>query len=191
MPSVSFNPRPRAGGDLYVSAAICRCQTVSIHAPAWGATYVSIVRSSVRDLFQSTPPRGGRRRVHCWSLSDHTWFQSTPPRGGRPIRPASRTRQATSRFNPRPRVGGDGTSLTCSKSVRNGPLFANRPACGMNRQSDTATGHWYGQHLLTCEPARPRAVASGSHQIIRGSSMSRLGLAPTCPTRRRHSRPSM
>ena len=55
----SFNPRPRAGGDL------CRCclcyfdLSVSIHAPARGAT-VCFSFLHLRPTFQSTPPRGGR-----------------------------------------------------------------------------------------------------------------------------------
>ena len=78
-------------------------------------------------LFQSTPPRGGRRgsgspasRTCCFNprpraggdrgraiMNDtNRTFQSTPPRGGRralrgrPVRPVVR-------FNPRPRAGGD------------------------------------------------------------------------------------
>ena len=55
--------------------------TVSIHAPAWGATYVSVGSNTLRK-FQSTPPRGGRHG--CQNLFDSLYvFQSTPPRGGR------------------------------------------------------------------------------------------------------------
>ena len=32
-----FNPRPRMGGD-FNQASICILLSVSIHAPAWGAT---------------------------------------------------------------------------------------------------------------------------------------------------------
>ena len=35
-------------------------ETVSIHAPVWGATWVHQVRSSGSQRFQSTPPYGGR-----------------------------------------------------------------------------------------------------------------------------------
>ena len=34
----SFNPRPRMGGDLIEDAVGDICKSVSIHAPAWGAT---------------------------------------------------------------------------------------------------------------------------------------------------------
>jgi len=53
-----FNPRPHAGGDD------------------------PDLRAATFFLFQSTPPRGGRRtrRSQCQA---HNMFQSTPPRGGR------------------------------------------------------------------------------------------------------------
>src|SRR6185312_2684367 len=54
-------PRPRAGGDRR-------------EARGEGA----------EGMFQSTPPRGGRRKVQPYMWRTPT-FQSTPPRGGRPI----------------------------------------------------------------------------------------------------------
>ena len=79
-----FNPRPRAGGDLYFSCWKCssvgfqstpprggrpaplhlhrNAEGVSIHAPARGATQSSFV-CSVSAQFQSTPPRGGRPHI--------------------------------------------------------------------------------------------------------------------------------
>src|SRR5437763_1406956 len=56
----SFNPRPRAGGDVAL-AIEHPGQVVSIHAPARGATAPPpTTRAARRGLFQSTPPRGGR-----------------------------------------------------------------------------------------------------------------------------------
>ena len=78
---VRFNPRPRAGGDVGVHPDRLGLQ-VSIHAPARGATAVS-VKAFPSALFQSTPPRGGRLPGR----------RST----GRP----------DTSFNPRPRAGGD------------------------------------------------------------------------------------
>ena len=56
--------------------------TISIHAPARGATihfrYVLCI-----SLFQSTLPRGERRRKQCTG-NQHILFQSTLPRGERP-----------------------------------------------------------------------------------------------------------
>ncbi len=147
----SFNPRPRVGGDATsIGSGVIDHDRVSIHAPAWGATGLACRRrSSSEYMFQSTPPRGGRRARIMSIINDASVFQSTPPRGGRPrssdaavIRavsihapawgataqdaaatslcrfqstpPRGGRRSApsddlalSSRFNPRPRVGGD------------------------------------------------------------------------------------
>ena len=75
-----FNPRPRVGGDNDVPIEFF-ISIISIHAPAWGATWTRRSRPHT-PKFQSTPPRGGRRGrgVHGHTLRN---------------------------FNPRPRVGGD------------------------------------------------------------------------------------
>ena len=143
----SFNPRPRAGGDIDASSSKYDLPKFQSTPPRRGrrspfADYVG------KHLFQSTPPRRGRPddRIQpepCGGVSIHapaqgatgstprlpsghdvsihapaqgaTWngsttlapsqFQSTPPRRGRPT-----TVQGAgqgSRFNPRPRAGGD------------------------------------------------------------------------------------
>ena len=74
-----FNPRPRVRGDL-ASRPGSRCPDVSIRAPRVRGDSRSSASGS-QDMFQSTPPRGGR--------------QSRPTFGHR------------AGFNPRPRVGGD------------------------------------------------------------------------------------
>ena len=100
-----FNPRPRAGGDCG-------------YAPIWHACYV----------FQSTPPRGGRRIAAESSPLSPTCFNPRPRAGGdglrsrvgdrlvgvsihAPARGATQERarisRASSGFNPRPRAGGD------------------------------------------------------------------------------------
>ncbi len=95
-----FNPRPRAGGDRVSAHRSCSRCTVSIHAPARGAT-ASV--GTMPLMFQSTPPRGGRRMYGCLLVY---MFQSTPPRGGRPCTRLSDL-IVPSGFNPRPRAGGD------------------------------------------------------------------------------------
>ena len=98
---------------------------VSIHAPAGGATLVLYLlydfnmfqstppqggrlgtgsASNCGISFQSTPPQGGRLPVYCWRVPS-AMFQSTPPQGGRHSRTA--TAGWGSCFNPRPRRGGD------------------------------------------------------------------------------------
>ena len=99
-----FNPRPRAGGDALV-----------------------VVNKETTHKFQSTPPRGGRRRseqrrspiqvsIHAPARGAtpqtatnplcRKKFQSTPPRGGRRKENSFRKR-CPACFNPRPRAGGD------------------------------------------------------------------------------------
>ena len=77
---LSFNPRPRMGGDI-ISIPLSQVNTVSIHAPAWGATIVMLLMVSTA-MFQSTPPHGGRLFDNYTGIMD-CLFQSTPPHGGR------------------------------------------------------------------------------------------------------------
>ena len=105
------------------------CHAVSIHAPAWGATCATAGQSiptagfnprarvgrdlppvslnSIYALFQSTRPRGARLGMKfpafCIDL-----FQSTRPRGAR--RALSLVRVYKACFNPRARVGRDGSA---------------------------------------------------------------------------------
>ena len=56
------------------------------------------------NMFQSTPPHGGRLRAMA-KTAGTKMFQSTPPHGGRPIYAPGVL--IVSGFNPRPRMGGD------------------------------------------------------------------------------------
>ena len=123
-----FNPRTRVGCDLSASYdgddyrsfqsthprgvrrcgafGRCRCDAVSIHAPAWGATPTAQSTRSRSDRFQSTHPRGVRHishtldtRIILVSIHAPAWGATRlpppcPPRGPRC-------------FNPRTRVGCD------------------------------------------------------------------------------------
>jgi len=101
-----FNPRPRVGGDRHA------------HAP-----------ERPRPCFNPRPRVGGDPRV-CFSFRFSVLFQSAPPRGGRRFDQADKFREkwvsirapawgattlrsmrksARRCFNPRPRVGGDQT----------------------------------------------------------------------------------
>ena len=125
-----FNPRLRVGGDL-IGVSILDKIRVSIHASAWEAT--PPMQDFAADAkFQSTPPRGRRRSLHNWaarrrqvSIHASAWeatrsprkgqfpsarFQSTPPRGRRRFSRGYDTPHELG-FNPRLRVGGDGTDL--------------------------------------------------------------------------------
>ena len=143
--SVSIHAPAWGATTSPVSKPVARAVHVSIHAPAWGATDV---RSIGRDgkasqSFQSTPPRGGRPdRLRLQGLMRATW----------------------SRFNPRPRVGGD---LHLSES-RYGSwrMFQSTPPRGGRLLSD-ARLHRHGMKL--CFNPRPRvggdAVASSVQRV--------------------------
>ena len=120
-----FNPRARTGRDLPLLLEE-RCEEVSIHAPARGATRAAHTSSGTsirfnprartgRDInasqypvrvymFQSTRPHGARRR--SWAARrSRSMFQSTRPHGARRQALALPPRRA--RFNPRARTGRD------------------------------------------------------------------------------------
>ncbi len=124
---MGFNPRSRAGSDhlpreiLTVYPAfqstlprgerrgVSGCpkrHTVSIHAPARGATQ-SPSGISVPSAFQSTLPRGERRPSELTTVSN-VGFQSTLPRGER--RDSCSHVAPSQSFNPRSRAGSDATS---------------------------------------------------------------------------------
>ena len=76
-----FNPRPRMGGDItYMESA--RVLDVSIHAPAWGATYCGCICEPGKCVSIHAPAWGATQTPQT---PDHAHqFQSTPPHGGRP-----------------------------------------------------------------------------------------------------------
>ena len=100
----SFNPRTRVGCD-HASCSSNPQLLVSIHAPAWGATWR---RDPVRrgsPVFQSTHPRGvrhlgGGKQTIQFSVSIHA-----PAWGATALKDAGW--QISIRFNPRTRVGCD------------------------------------------------------------------------------------
>ena len=79
----SFNPRPRAGGDYgnLVRDVICK---VSIHAPARGATNAAGWDRPVCQRFNPRPRAGGDTSPSP-RMQQSSVFQSTPPRGGRQV----------------------------------------------------------------------------------------------------------
>ncbi len=78
---VSFNPRPRAGGDS-IPQMRDRGANVSIHAPAQGATGCSGALLPVDYCFNPRPRAGGDTNDK-YSIVSAYLFQSTPPRRGR------------------------------------------------------------------------------------------------------------
>ncbi len=87
-------------------------------------------------MFQSTPPRGGRR-LQSQSLYLSFLFQSTPPRGGR--RPRLCRSQRRRCFNPRPRAGGDMVVLVVKapvKAFQSTPPRGGRPGLSVEANMD-------------------------------------------------------
>ena len=122
-----FNPRPRAGGDDSARVQQHAVTDVSIHAPARGATRRPGQRPSCQWRFNPRPRAGGDTRWQTGRAIAEL-FQSTPPRGGRlessraawiragvsihaPARGATiivaTLASPSASFNPRPRAGGD------------------------------------------------------------------------------------
>jgi len=111
---------------------MCGFQDIDVMTSAWlGLTLLGTTRGltskSINGLFQSTPPRGGRRAMP-FSQFQELQFQSTPPHGGRlqvflgrsgeaGVSIHTPTRGATPKllssfldfvgFNPHPHAGGD------------------------------------------------------------------------------------
>ena len=83
-------------------------------------------------LFQSTPPRGGRRPRQSMQKSKNDISIHAPARGATPR--ASRGTIRPQNFNPRPRAGGDAAS---GKTVRVRRISIHAPARGATRVSDT------------------------------------------------------
>mgnify|MGYP001575145772 CR=1 FL=1 len=100
--TISFNPRPRVGGDPSSSAM-----------------------PRMSDMFQSTPPRGGRLSVFFCLFSSKS-FNPRPRVGGDDKNQTGC--HYIWRFNPRPRVGGDGSYNNDSGSAVNVSIHA--PAWG-------------------------------------------------------------
>ncbi len=141
----SFNPRAREGRDTRSSVDRAFRATVSIHAPARGATRDEPF-SAQDTVFQSTRPRGARRAARVVSRHHELAFQSTRPRGARhssivryfcaAVFQSTRPRGARPRlsihvaeccfsFNPRAREGRDKPFL--HRRARLGAFQSTRP----------------------------------------------------------------
>ena len=132
--SSNFNPRSREGSDVGLPLTLphatisihapargatteeyCKLpnKLISIHAPARGATDIFLPCRLLLVLFQSTLPRGERLPI-SELFTTATSFQSTLPRGERLIIPCIRLYNGY--FNPRSREGSDGKVCRFVKS---------------------------------------------------------------------------
>ena len=103
-PAGGFQSAPPRGGRPCSAQASAPSPFVSIRAPAWGAT-PRPAACPPGSRFQSAPPRGGRRRP-WWSASPPGWVSIRAPAWGATLARGTIGVDVT-RFNPRPRVGGD------------------------------------------------------------------------------------
>ena len=92
------------GSDDALAGGIVATVGVSIHAPAWGATFIFRISESFFSRFQSTLPHGERLEVWPFRLQQFQ-FQSTLPHGERQI--WWNGWPYVGRFNPRSRMGSD------------------------------------------------------------------------------------
>ena len=98
-----FNPRSREGSD-HTRHLDSIHTSISIHAPARGATMGCFCMEKYIDQFQSTLPRGERLYIPCSHHCSYR-FQSTLPRGERQNIHIAFV--AHPNFNPRSREGSD------------------------------------------------------------------------------------
>ena len=156
--TLSFNPRPRTGGDVGPLPGF-RGYEVSIHAPAREATDPADLCDGPR-WFQSTPPHGRRPAADAKKITDNVVSIHAPAREATdteqpttnrvPVSIHAPAREATTvgpgkttmtiGFNPRPRTGGD-KRPTCGICGTSG--FNPRPRTGGDlRQTTTSSGWW-------------------------------------------------
>ncbi len=122
-----FQSTPPHGGRLYVTTCTTQTLTVSIHAPAWGATLRHHLHHPDPDCFNPRPRMGGDAAVYddpetledvsihapawgatCWCFWCRLWCDVSihaPAWGATSC--ASGGPATANCFNPRPRMGGD------------------------------------------------------------------------------------
>ena len=177
MPKTSFNPRPRAGGDLRFLLEHVK-HIVSIHAPARGATPRTGTPTAPCRRFNPRPRAGGDNRPtgHLRSKisfnprpragGDRTVLSRSHPRCGFNPRPRAGgdrgfsplSTMATARFNPRPRAGGDRRFSSLASSLR---VFQSTPPRGGRPARD--------QRPVVGECFNPRPRAGGDRSCTPAS----------------------
>ena len=117
-----FQSAPPHGGRPEMTILCATLREVSIRAPAWGATSLSLRNPCCCSVFQSAPPHGGRP-LGTSKIAFFCRFQSAPPHGGRRAATGAYFDSSGNCFNPRPRMGGDdkikvATLATADVSIR-------------------------------------------------------------------------
>ena len=124
-----FNPRTRVGCDKEGVKRALAAVEVSIHAPAWGATYRSDLFAAY-GMVSIHAPAWGATTASC-ALTLAVWmFQSTHPRGVRPSL-SYPICSSVNGFNPRTRVGCDHHRFCTVRGP--GRVSIHAPAWGATR----------------------------------------------------------
>ena len=147
-------------------------------------------------MFQSTPPRGGRR--NCSQLIARSQrFQSTPPREGATQR-SCRIDVDLRSFNPRPRAGGDAAHRLHRRVCR---LFQSTPPRGgrLDVRCDMTAGYSSfnprpraggdaiaGLQTICVDDVSIHAPARGATYARRAARLHRLRFQSTPPRGGRH-----
>ena len=126
--------------------------TVSIHAPAQGATR-RYIRCSGRNMFQSTRPHRARRlrgEHQPWGsmVSIHAPAQGATTAGGT-------STLGINGFNPRARTGRDGKVVNINSAL---PVSIHAPAQGATSVPESFT------HTVKFQSTRPHRARRGSPQ---------------------------
>ena len=110
---------------------------VSIHAPAWGATISADKALGLSNCrFRSTLPHGERPRCTPQAQWELVSFRSTLPHGERHEIKHNRWHRSSSSFDPRSRMGSDQT-LLLSHLGNCEVVSIHAPAWGATRRKDT------------------------------------------------------
>ena len=172
---ICFNPRTRMGCDKN-RIEDCRVNFVSIHAPAWGATWSAEVWATIVTVsihapawgatfvkrkpcnvgqFQSTHPHGVRHRSFNQDILQLK-FQSTHPHGVRHRLVVHHSSQHC--FNPRTRMGCD---EPCGAGVGTDGLFQSTHPHGVRPSS--VLGGTYLKCVSIHAPAWGATLLSACH----------------------------
>ena len=198
--AIHFNSRPSARGDGARRRVVALVLLISIHAPPRGATEPSALdslrrvhfnsRPSARGdgeddfgayafkLFQFTPPREGRHRLHCIVYSFFP-FQFTPPREGR--RTSALQAPIATYFNSRPSARGDLRMFSWFTpspiSIHAPPRGATSPACACSTAAryfnsrPSARGNSFSRYFFIARtisiPAPPRGATCELVGVLR------------------------
>ena len=159
----SFNPRTRVGCDKPGRGGRILQDSVSIHAPAWGATWYTSQTSS--PLLSFNP----RTRVGCddasWSSSVYgKSFQSTHPRG---VRRRQLTRRGASR-HVSIHAPAWGATRTTVRHYHKGNVSIHAPAWGATRLANVGMmlhGRFNPRTRVGCDRAANKAkIDAGAFQ---------------------------